>query len=44
MLLVNGVKWVKSQDVVWEIVNLFVLLSCSRLRELYLRQRFVVCR
>ena len=21
MLLVNGVKWVKSQDVVWEIVN-----------------------
>ena len=35
---------VKSQHVVWEIVNLFVLLSRSRLRELHLRQRFTVSR
>ena len=35
---------VKSQDVVWEIINLFVLSSRSRLRELHLRQCFVVSR
>ena len=32
------------QDVVWEIINLFVLSSRSRLCELHLRQCFVVSR
>ena len=39
-----GKAEVKSQDVVWEIINLFVLSSRSRLRELHLRQCFVVSR
>ena len=41
---VRDLPLVKSQDVVWEIINLFVLSSRSRLRELHLRQCFVVSR
>ena len=44
LLIGERLEWVKSQDVVWEIINLFVLSSRSRLRELHLRQCFVVSR